>query len=252
MRCATWSTGGEPPPPPPGCAPAAGSMLHRAPMRCALDARRHACARPCCSSGACATGRCPQCHSRCVPRVRPRRRGRTFDADRLIDLLSAFESFTVHAASARGDMDLIDASLSSSLSGSMDAGDAGVAVVETLPTPAAATSASGGGGGLVGGLSSFAAPLAAAFLPGFPGAVQPSALGAARQDARTREALRFLFSNEGAFFRDFLTGPLLAGVPGCGAWTPPAADCRQRCPVAVGSPDQPPPPSSLLHLQMRW
>jgi hypothetical protein len=79
---------------------------------------------------------------------------KVFDADRLIDLLNAFESFTVAAGSARGEMDSVPAA--------------------AAPSPAAPGGSLGGGGG--GGFQRWPgglAPPLAALLGPSDGAAAP-------------------------------------------------------------------------------
>jgi aarF domain-containing kinase len=102
-----------------------------------------------------------------------------FDVERLIDLLNAFESYEVAAGSARGDLD------------------------EQVRV--------GGGGG--GGRDAAAAPVSSVGLFGLPpnrfDVRQGTTLGS---QGRLRDALRFVFSPEGALFRSFLQDELVKGV----------------------------------------
>jgi aarF domain-containing kinase len=116
-----------------------------------------------------------------------------FDADRLIDLLDAFESFTEASRSARGQLDLeVD------VIGQHATGDTSettsivpVARLPGLPSFPAPFSTP-----LAAGMSLLAAPLMALNAVGIgPGL---------SDDARTREALKFVLAPEGAFFREFL------------------------------------------------
>lgn len=115
----------------------------------------------------------------------------TFDAERIIDLLDAFETFTEASRSARGNLDLPE-------------------VISALPNGSSQRS-----GGFVPYQSSSQMPIPV--LANFPGASLLPALlpfggpvGFATRsmdggdDERTREALKFLFSVDGTFFREFL------------------------------------------------
>lgn len=144
-----------------------------------------------------------------------------FDADRLIDLLDAFETFTEASKSARGDLDLDP---------------------EVIPSQAALMRSPGaiagqlfpGGGGrppllvpenlgpLAGGLFAFAlapAVVAGSLLSGLAGASnQGSSLiptrfgGSEGRDVKSKEALKFVFSPEGAFFREFLMDEVVKSI----------------------------------------
>jgi aarF domain-containing kinase len=115
----------------------------------------------------------------------------TFDAERLIDLLDAFETFTESSRSARGDLDLPEV------------------VSRVLPNGAQQRSG--------GFLPTYGAGQVQTPIPLFPSLGLPSppvfAFGSSAlapspftgtDDIRTREALKFLFSVEGTFFREFL------------------------------------------------
>jgi hypothetical protein len=86
-----------------------------------------------------------------------------FDADRLIDLLNAFESFSVAATSARGELSLEDVQRLQSSGGASTSGRG---------TPNGSSS-SGGGGGWIPGL-----PQAPEGLLGLPLTTLQSALAA--------------------------------------------------------------------------
>lgn len=113
-----------------------------------------------------------------------------FDADRLIDLLDAFETFTEASRSARGQLDLNEVvdlpgrSLSGGNLADLMPSYRGP-LPSSLPPPLSA------------GLGLLAAPLMAF-----------NAMGAAAAgpgtDIRSREALKFILAPEGTFFRDFL------------------------------------------------
>ena len=100
--------------------------------------------------------------------------GKVFDADRLIDILESYESFvTVSKFGSVGAL-----------------GDAAHAAAP----PALPAASSAGGGGMV---------------PAFAMAPPPSPAPGA---STTRQALTFLFSKEGSFFRDFILDELVKGV----------------------------------------
>ncbi|KAF6256357.1 ABC1 family-domain-containing protein [Scenedesmus sp. NREL 46B-D3] len=91
-----------------------------------------------------------------------------FDADRLIDLLNAFESFAVASQSSRGDMD------------------------QQAAAAAAAAAANGNGRS---------------------SSSRPSSSGSTLDSqGRLREAMRFIFSPEGSFFRTFLLDEVVKSI----------------------------------------
>lgn len=141
-------------------------------------------------------------------------RNTTFDADRLIDLLGAFETFQEAASSARGDMDLQNLAAPQ---------PAALGTTSTMPEP----SSSGGGGllptpapgwplpgGQLAGLALSGLSLVALSPVSSFGSFDDGGGGlpAPQTDARTREALRFVFSEQGAFFRDFLTDEVVKAI----------------------------------------
>lgn len=159
-------------------------------------------------------------------------RDTVFDVDRLIDLLDAFETFTEHSRSARGDLDLYTDPMQQAAAQRLAAAAAAghTAWSDGAPGPASASgrgsllgglqlpfpfpfpglpgSGGGGGGQLAGALSGLGmAPLGwvspNAALPG--GSID-------MEDSRSREALKFVFSPEGAFFRDFLMEELVKSI----------------------------------------
>lgn len=154
-----------------------------------------------------------------------------FDADRLIDLLDAFETFAESSKSARGDLDLdpdyihamgLDAppsqqpTASAALRGG-GSGPLGPFGLPSLPMPAGfPTSSPGAMGGPLAGMGALAglgAWAGALSLSPAAGVIGTGALGGGGvEDGRTREALRFVFSPEGAFFRDFLTDELVKSI----------------------------------------
>ena len=106
-------------------------------------------------------------------------KGKVFDADRLIDILESYESFVV--VSKFGSV------------GAMGPNAA------AQPAPALPAALSAGGGGLVPSFAMAPPPMPA------PGAGVPPV-------NTTRQALTFLFSKEGSFFRDFLLDELVKGI----------------------------------------
>jgi aarF domain-containing kinase len=111
----------------------------------------------------------------------------TFDADRLIDLLDAFETFSDNSKSARGSLDLnenvdIPARENSRTS---------VPSLFPFPIPGSVDLVTAGAGMLT-------APLVALNSLRFGG------FDTTDEDVRTREALKFILAPEGSFFREFL------------------------------------------------
>ena len=124
-------------------------------------------------------------------------KGQVFDADRLIDVLEAFETFRAASRTSQGDF-----AREKTSSGAAD----------TAPAQ--------------NGLESLLASVAA--LPGFPfpgiapsptpnfratgSAAGPVRSAASDEDAQTREALQFVLSPEGSFFREFLLDEAVKGI----------------------------------------
>ena len=108
-------------------------------------------------------------------------KGQVFDADRLIDVLEAFETFSVASRMSRGNMK----------------GEAA----------AAATTAAAAPGGF--DLNQIFAQIQAGFTP--PAAAASAARGG-DQDAQTREALQFVLSPQGSIFREFLLDEAVKGI----------------------------------------
>ena len=133
-------------------------------------------------------------------------KGQVFDADRLIDVLEAFETFRVASRTSRGDADLF----------------------QTSPEPTTPTAASRGADAENSfGVAVESALASVASLPGFPfpglapspspdfraTAGSPNTAGDAfDEDAQTREALQFVLSPEGSFFREFLLDEAVKGI----------------------------------------
>ena len=125
-------------------------------------------------------------------------KGQVFDADRLIDVLEAFETFRAASRMSQGDV-------------AREKTSAGAAA-DAAPTQ--------------NGLESLLASVAA--LPGFPfpgiappptpnfratgSAAGPIGSAAGDEDAQTREALQFVLSPEGSFFREFLLDEAVKGI----------------------------------------
>eukprot|EP00877_Chromochloris_zofingiensis_P007733 jgi/Chrzof1/3212/Cz12g16050.t1_COQ8 len=166
-----------------------------------------------------------------------------FDADRLIDLLNAFESFTVASQSARGDMDKSGYASNNGSSSSSSSYDRVASSAGTSTSSAAAN----GNGAVTNSRSSrnnqspwgnMLFPLPPLAFPGGPPPVPlplPSTVFVDAQsniglfglpanrfdlrqqktldsDGRLREALRFVFSPEGAFFREFIMDELVKSI----------------------------------------
>ena len=113
-------------------------------------------------------------------------KGQVFDADRLIDVLEAFETFTVASQRSKGNME-------------------GEAKAKAPAAPAAL-------GGFPGGFPDLN-QIFAQIQGGFP-ATAPAAPAArgGDQDAQTREALQFVLSPQGSIFREFLLDEAVKGI----------------------------------------
>ncbi|KAL4452695.1 hypothetical protein ABPG75_008357 [Micractinium tetrahymenae] len=168
-------------------------------------------------------------------------RDTVFDADRLIDLLDAFETFTEASRSARGDLDLpadpmqqgaaqrLAASAALGRTSTVPDGSSGAPSTSgrptlgplpglplplPLPLPGALGLPGGGGTGgqvagqLAGALGALGMAPLLLLAPG--GGVPGGTVD--MEDNRTREALRFVLSPEGAFFRDFLMEELVKSI----------------------------------------
>lgn len=115
----------------------------------------------------------------------------TFDADRLIDLLDAFETFSDNSKSARGSLDLnenVDIPASRS---NIRTPIPPIPSLFPIPFPGSDELITAGAGLLT-------APLVAMNSIRFGG------VDTTDDDVRTREALKFILAPEGAFFREFL------------------------------------------------
>ena len=113
-------------------------------------------------------------------------KGQVFDADRLIDVLEAFETFTVASQKSKGNME-----------------------GEAKAKDAAAPAAQGGFPGGFPDLNQIFAQIQAGFPAAAPAA--PAARGG-DQDAQTREALQFVLSPQGSIFREFLLDEAVKGI----------------------------------------
>ena len=111
-------------------------------------------------------------------------KSRVFDADRLIDILESYETFTTTALSARGDAGVPAVSTT--------------AVVKAAPAPAPAPAAAGAAG-------VWAAVDDQSPLPPLPPLASLPA-------GSSRAALAFLLSSEGEFFREFLVEEIVKGI----------------------------------------
>ncbi|PSC74356.1 putative aarF domain-containing kinase chloroplastic [Micractinium conductrix] len=170
-------------------------------------------------------------------------RDTVFDADRLIDLLDAFETFTEHSRSARGDLDLDQDPIQQAAAQRLASSQAAAALGRTSTFPDDSSGqASTSGRQLPTGFPSLPGfPTGFPTLPGLPGGgagagalaaafglggggggggtslVPTSSLGLAGasvdfEDSHTREALRFVLSPEGAVFREFLLDELVKSI----------------------------------------
>lgn len=158
-----------------------------------------------------------------------------FDAERLIDILMAFETFAVNSKSALGDgRDLstgapaAESNRAASGNGASSSGQPAFPVLPfpLFPFPPPPTGLFPPPPFFPFPPSPFAAPgmratPAAAqgtlpfppnpFLP-FPAAPAPGAAVPSAEGVRTREALRFMFSDQGKFFREFIMEELARSV----------------------------------------
>lgn len=137
-----------------------------------------------------------------------------FDADRLIDLLNAFESFTAASQSSRGDMDQ-QQQQATSISNGNGNGSSGLfgnpQLIPRLPLlfppPLLVPGAAFGDGAI-----------AAAGVPGVGLFGLPANRFDLRQQntldsqGRLREALRFIFSPQGSFFRTFILDEVVKSI----------------------------------------
>eukprot|EP00793_Prasinoderma_coloniale_P006634 PRCOL_00001464-RA len=135
-------------------------------------------------------------------------KGTTFDADRVIDLLEALETYAAASRTAMGD-------------GAPDGGEKDAAQDDRASSGAAATSSqgSGQGGSLVPALASAGVFADGAGLATPPfGAMQLSSLGGAASgggdggSGSSREALTFVLSEEGGFFREFVLDEVVKSI----------------------------------------
>lgn len=116
---------------------------------------------------------------------------RVLDAERLIDLLSSYETFVVASRSARGTPHHSAAIGAAAVALSPPALPAASSTTALVPQPQGV------------------APAAPQPLPQ---PLPPPPRAAAEQPAATREALAFLFSPQGLFFRDFVLDEIVAGI----------------------------------------
>ena len=143
----------------------------------------------------------------------------TFDAERLVDLLEAFETFSEASKSARGNLDL-SPSVFLAPDSSSSGGGPPAPFGRGWEQPGSSNPIFGGAGGLWDALvpasmtAGLAAPLMALSSPmtmgSFAGGVGGGGVGGDSQ--RTREALKFVLSPEGAFFREFLLDEAVKSV----------------------------------------
>jgi len=126
----------------------------------------------------------------------------TFDADRLIDLLEAFETFSDNSKSARGSLDLPQSVFDVSPSGSnasANANSTNFPFPFPFPFPGGFPMPTGNGGDLItAGAGLLTAPLVAM------NSFSIGGVDSTNEDLRTSEALKFILAPEGSFFRDFL------------------------------------------------
>jgi aarF domain-containing kinase len=122
----------------------------------------------------------------------------TFDADRLIDLLDAFETFSDNSKSARGSLDLSE-NVGDLPTTSRDRSNGRSGNQMPFPFPFPGFPVPGGSGDLITvGAGLLTAPLVAM------NSFSIGGVDSMDEDVRTREALKFILAPEGSFFRDFL------------------------------------------------
>lgn len=147
-----------------------------------------------------------------------------FDAERLIDLLSAFENFSLASNSARGDLDK-HMRIAATLSRSAPSGTSTISEPSTsdgggdwspIPIPALIPNGPNNNGRLwpfpMPGMVGDAAAALPSTLSGATGTQMPSNNANIDGSNGVREALRFLFSPEGVLFRDFLMDELVKSI----------------------------------------
>mmetsp|Transcript_2461 Transcript_2461/g.9605 ORF Transcript_2461/g.9605 Transcript_2461/m.9605 type:complete len:850 (-) Transcript_2461:77-2626(-) len=133
-------------------------------------------------------------------------KGKVFDADRLIDVLEAFETFRVASRTSRGNGDLEPATGSSSPS--ERTASRGVANAENAFGAALESALAS-----VASLPGFPFPgLAPSPSPDFRATAGRSGIAGDVDDAQAREALQFVLSPEGSFFREFLLDEAVKGI----------------------------------------
>ena len=140
-----------------------------------------------------------------------------FDAERLIDLLHAFETFTVNSRSASGDLAVVappapPLPLPRLPFPPVGAGGAGGLVAALLPPPPAALAAFGAAPdrALAGAYASTSAGAAPATSTTVPESWQT--IGGSPTPTGSRAALLFLLSDSGTFFRTFLMDEIVRSI----------------------------------------
>lgn len=144
-----------------------------------------------------------------------------FDAERIVDLLGAYEGFSKSSRSARGSMDTDGSAPAGARAPAGNGGALGWPSTSTVPP------AGGGGGADFGGFPGWQLPFPGpALVPGFALLSEallagPSGLaslplpgGGPTQGgpSTARDGLKFMFSPEGQFFREFLMDEAVKGV----------------------------------------
>lgn len=157
-----------------------------------------------------------------------------FDAERIVDLLDAFEDFAVSSRSAQGDLEAAQAGpsgralpQSSSMPDSSSSGGAGGGFFSsgglfgTAGVPALGSAGMFGFPGINPALVPGMALLSEALLPGLgigsevSSAAGPTGFAGTRGGPggdNAREGLKFMFSSDGQFFREFLMDELVKSV----------------------------------------
>eukprot|EP01025_Chloroclados_australasicus_P040545 TRINITY_DN423_c0_g2_i11.p2 TRINITY_DN423_c0_g2~~TRINITY_DN423_c0_g2_i11.p2 ORF type:complete len:776 (+),score=103.02 TRINITY_DN423_c0_g2_i11:149-2329(+) len=125
-----------------------------------------------------------------------------FDADRLIDLLSAFETFKVASSSARGEMDLQTAYANNNNNANSNTNQqTSILNFPPLFPPSQATALSP--------IPAFSAMAVSS--PLFANSFVNNAM-TTQDSSGAREALKFMFAPEGLFFREFLMEELVRSI----------------------------------------
>eukprot|EP01023_Acetabularia_acetabulum_P028063 TRINITY_DN26537_c0_g1_i1.p1 TRINITY_DN26537_c0_g1~~TRINITY_DN26537_c0_g1_i1.p1 ORF type:complete len:789 (-),score=150.48 TRINITY_DN26537_c0_g1_i1:420-2786(-) len=129
-------------------------------------------------------------------------KNKVFDAERLIDLLSAFESFKVASTSARGEMDSLAVQQSSNSNNQQNNSQ----IPNILNFPDLFNTRQGPILSPIPAFSAMAQSTSPFDSPLMQSAIQNS------DSSGAREALKFMFSQEGMFFREFIMDELVRSI----------------------------------------